>query len=231
MAKSNLCWNDTILLPAIKKLNMSKLHTAQEYWNARSELFANYYQKPTLFDKVFRKGVYFRTAMGLNTIKEYNEPTILDVGSGPGVNSVTWLKNSNGKFLLGIDFADTMVEFARNLARKEGLDQRAKFVQGDFMTYQFDQKFDVTIACGVMDYVKDAGAFLTRMAKVTNKAFVASWPENGLRMALRRYRYTCPVYHYAEADIRRLHEATGVKEFEVIKGPAGWVSVARWSHV
>jgi hypothetical protein len=104
-------------------------------------------------------------------------------------------------------------------------------VQGDFMTYQFDQKFDVTIACGVMDYVKDAGAFLKRMAEVTNKAFVASWPENGLRMALRRYRYTCPVFHYDEADIRRLHEATGVKDLEVIKGPAGWVSVARWSRV
>jgi hypothetical protein len=81
-----------------------------------------------------------------------------------------------------------------------------------------------------MDYVKDAGAFLKRMAEVTNKAFVASWPENGLRMALRRRRYTCPVYHYDESDIRRLHQATGVKEFDVIKGPAGWVSVARWTR-
>src|SRR3954470_5150565 len=155
MAKSKLCWSDTILSPVTKKLNMSKPQTAQEYWNVRSELFANYYQKPTLFDKVFRKGVYFRTAMGLNTIKEYNEPTILDVGSGPGVNSVTWLKNSNAKSLLGIDFAESMVDFAGNLARQEGLAERARFVQGDFMTYAFDQKFDVACACGVMDYVKD----------------------------------------------------------------------------
>ena len=209
---------------------MSNVHTAQEYWNVRSELFANYYQKPTLFDKIFRKGVYFRTAVSLKTIKEYDKPTVLDVGSGPGVNSVTWLKNSNAKFLLGIDFADTMVDFATNLAKQEGLSERAKFVTGDFMTYKFDQKFDVACACGVMDYVKDAGAFLKRMSEVTNKAFVASWPENGLRMALRRRRYTCPVYHYEESDIRRLHQTTGVKEFDIIKGPAGWVSVARWTR-
>jgi SAM-dependent methyltransferase len=209
---------------------MSKLHSAQEYWNARSDLFASYYQKPSLFDKVFRKGVYFRTAVGLNTVKEYNEPTILDVGSGPGVNSVTWLKNSNAKSLLGIDFAESMVEFARKLTQQEGVGERAKYVQGDFITYPFEQKFDIAIACGVFDYIKDAEAFLKRMASVSNKAFVASWPENGLRMALRRYRYTCPVYHYTEQEIRRLHDATGVKEYEVIKGPAGWVTVARWSR-
>ena len=77
---------------------MSKaVHTAQQYWDVRSDLFANYYKKPSLFDKMFRKAVYVRTAVALNTIKSYDHPTILDIGSGPGVNSVTWLKNSNAK--------------------------------------------------------------------------------------------------------------------------------------
>src|SRR4249919_1493184 len=108
---------------------MSKsMHTAQQYWDARSELFANYYKKPSLFDKMFRKAVFFRTAVALKTIKEFDQPTVLDIGSGPGVNSVTWLKNSNAKFLLGIDFADTMVEFATKIAKQEGLSDRAKFV-------------------------------------------------------------------------------------------------------
>ena len=35
---------------------MSKaIHTAQQYWDVRSDLFANYYKKPSLFDKMFRK--------------------------------------------------------------------------------------------------------------------------------------------------------------------------------
>jgi ubiquinone/menaquinone biosynthesis C-methylase UbiE len=207
---------------------MSKtVHTAQQYWDVRSELFANYYKKPSLFDKLFRKAVYTRTAVTLQTIKEYGKCTILDIGSGPGVNSVTWLKNSEATFLLGIDFAETMNEYARKNAEAEGVGNRCKFIEGDFLTYDFKgEKYDVSAAMGVVDYVKDTDKLIKRMYEVTNKAFVVSWPLNGLRMALRRYRYTCPVYHYNEADVRRLHEGLNVK-LEIIHMQGGMMSIAR----
>ncbi len=208
---------------------MSKtMHTAQQYWDVRSDLFANYYKKPSLFDKTFRKGVFIRTAVALETIKEFDRATILDIGSGPGVNSVTWLKNSNASFLLGLDFAESMNEYARKNAEAEGVGDRCKFVQGDFFTYDFkDEKFTVAVAAGVLDYVEDAAGFMKRMDKVTSGAFVVSWPENGLRMALRRYRYTCPVYHYNDWDIRRMHEGLDINSLQVIPMQAGWMSVAR----
>ena len=208
---------------------MSKpMHTAQQYWDARSELFANYYKKPSWFDKTFRKAVFFRTAVVLKTIKEFNQPTVLDIGSGPGVNSVTWLKNSNAKFLLGIDFAESMNEYARKNAEAEGVGDRCKFVAGDFFTYDFKgEQFTVSAACGVVDYVKDTAAFMKKMDAVTSGALVVSWPENGLRMALRRYRYTTPVYHYNEADIRRLHEGLNIKSLELLPMQGGITSVAR----
>ena len=207
---------------------MSKIHTAQEYWDVRSDLFANYYKKPSLFDKMFRKAVFVRTAVALNTIKEFDNPTILDIGSGPGVNSVTWLKNSNARSLLGIDFAENMNEYARKNAAAEGVGDRCKFVQGDFFTYDFKgEKFTVAVAAGVVDYVKDTPGFMKRIDDVTTGAFVISWPENGLRMALRRYRYTTPVYHYNEADIRRLHEGLNIKSLEIMPMQGGRMSVAR----
>ncbi len=208
---------------------MSKaVHTVQQYWDERSDLFANYYKKPSLFDKIFRKAVYMRTAIGLQTIKDYDQPTVLDIGSGPGVNSVTWLKNSNAKSLVGIDFAESMNDYARKNAEAEGVADRAKFIQGDFMTYDFGgQKFDVSVAAGVLDYIEDAASFVKRMSEVTNKAFVISWPENGLRMALRRYRYTCPLFHYTEQQIRDLHKGLNLSKLEVIPTHAGWVTVAR----
>lgn len=207
---------------------MSKIHTAQEYWDVRSDLFANYYKKPSWFDKMFRKAVFVRTAVALNTIKEFDRPTILDIGSGPGVNSVTWLKNSNASFLLGLDFAQNMVEYARKNAETEGLGDRCKFEMGDFFTYDFKgEKFTVAVAAGVVDYVKDMPTFMKRIDAVTSGAFVISWPENGLRMALRRYRYTTPVYHYNEADIRRLHEGLNVKSLEIMPMQGGRMSVAR----
>jgi SAM-dependent methyltransferase len=208
---------------------MSKpIHTAQQYWDARSELFANYYKKPSWFDKTFRKAVFFRTAVALKIIKEFDQPTVLDIGSGPGVNSVTWLKNTNAKFLLGIDFAETMNEYARKNAEAEGVGNRCKFVQGDFFTYDFGpEKFTVSVAAGVVDYVKDTAAFMKKMDAVTSGAFVVSWPENGLRMALRRYRYTTPVYHYNEADVRRLHEGLNIKSLEILPMQGGVTSIAR----
>jgi 2-polyprenyl-3-methyl-5-hydroxy-6-metoxy-1,4-benzoquinol methylase len=207
---------------------MSKIHTAQEYWDVRSDLFANYYKKPSWFDKMFRKAVFVRTAVALNTIKEFDKPSILDIGSGPGVNSVTWLKNSNASFLLGLDFAQNMVDYARKNAAAEGVGDRCKFEKGDFFTYDFKgEKFTVSVAAGVVDYIKDTAAFLKRMDEVSTGAFVISWPEKGLRMALRRYRYTTPVYHYSEADVRRLHEGLAIKSLEIIPMQGGRMSVAR----
>lgn len=207
---------------------MSKAtHTAQQYWDVRSDLFANYYKKPSLFDKLLRKAVYTRTAVTLKVIKEFGKCTVLDIGSGPGVNSVTWLKNSEATQLLGIDFAENMNEYARKNAEAEGVGARCKFVEGDFLTYNFNDKYDVSAAMGVADYVKEMDVFLKKMDAVSNKAFVVSWPLNGLRMALRRYRYTCPVYHYNEADVRRLHEGLNIKSLEIIPMQGGMMSVAR----
>lgn len=207
---------------------MSKAtHTAQQYWDVRSDLFANYYKKPSLFDKLLRKAVYTRTAVALKVIKECGECTVLDIGSGPGVNSVTWLKNSEATQLLGIDFAENMNEYARKNAETEGVGARCKFVECDFLTYDFNDKYDVSAAMGVSDYVKEMDVFLKKMDAVSNKAFVVSWPLNGLRMALRRYRYTCPVYHYNEADVRRLHEGLNIKSLEIIPMQGGMMSVAR----
>ncbi len=208
---------------------MSKtIHTAQQYWDVRSDLFANYYKKPSWFDKMFRKAVYTRTAVALNTIKEFPQSTVLDIGSGPGVNSVTWLKNSDAKFLLGIDFAQTMVDYSEKYTAAEGLSNRCKFVQGDFFTYDFGKDtYDVSVAAGVTDYVKDMRTFLQKMDVVTTKAMVLSWPLNGLRMALRRYRYTCPVYHYNEADVRKLHEGLNIRSLELVPMQGGITSIAR----
>jgi ubiquinone/menaquinone biosynthesis C-methylase UbiE len=208
---------------------MSKhIHTAQQYWDVRSELFANYYKKPSFFDKLFRQAVYTRTAVALKTIQDYDRPTVLDIGSGPGINSVTWLKNSDASFLLGIDFAASMNDYARKHAAAEGVANRCKFIEGDFMKHDFgNQTFDVSVAAGVFDYIADARAFIRKMAAVTNKAFVASWPSNGIRMVLRRYRYTCSVYHYSEKTIRELHASCNIKSLEIIPASGGWVTVAR----
>ena len=206
---------------------MSKLlHTAQQYWDERSELFGNYYKQPTTFDKIFRQGVYTREAVANKVCQEYQKPIILDIGSGPGFNSVSFLKNSSASKLIGIDFSNNMVEYARDLAKKELVDDRCEYIEDDFMTYDWsNSSFDITIALGVLDYIENASEFINKMDKLTSKVSVVSWPENGLRMALRRYRYTCPVFHYSKQDIIDLYSDCQLSNLQFIKSRGGWVTI------
>jgi 2-polyprenyl-3-methyl-5-hydroxy-6-metoxy-1,4-benzoquinol methylase len=199
--------------------------SAREYWNQRPD-FRDYYLKPTLFDRIFRRAVFLRAAAAVDVCTHYTEPAVLDVGCGPGVNSVAMVRKGGARHVLGIDFAPAMIEQAREYAEQNSAESSCTFVEGDFMTQQFDERFQVVAALGVFDYVQDALAFLTRMREVGNGTVVASWPQDGLRMALRRRRYTCPLFSYGPADITAIHRDAGLEQLELIKVPGGHVSVA-----
>jgi cyclopropane fatty-acyl-phospholipid synthase-like methyltransferase len=206
-----------------------KTESVQSYWDARSELFGNYYKKPSAFDHVFRKGVYERQAIAVQACKEIPNATVLDIGSGPGVNSVSLIKNAGASHVFGVDFAQHMIDYASNTAKEENVGDKCTFVLGDVLTYDFgNRKFDYAYALGVFDYVQDAQALLSRMSMLSTKSFMASWPENGLRMALRRYRYTCPLYHYTEQQIISLHEKAGIPKdkLKIIRIGGGWATIA-----
>ena len=206
-----------------------KTETVQSYWDARSDLFGNYYKKPSSFDRIFRKGVYERQAIAVQACKEIPNAKVLDIGSGPGVNSVSLIKNAGASHIFGVDFAQHMIDYATNTAKEEGVADKCTFVLGDVLTYDFGgRKFDYTYALGVFDYVEDAQALLSRMSQLSTGSFMASWPENGLRMALRRYRYTCPLFHYTEQQVKDLHKKAGIPadKLEIIRIGGGWATVA-----
>lgn len=210
---------------------MSKItQTAQAYWSKRSEIFSNYYKKPSLFDKIFRKGIYQRIAIAISVCREIPNASVLDIGSGPGLNSISLIKNANAAYVTGIDFAQEMIDSAKQTVKSEGLANRCNFILGDGITYDFsNNKFDFSMALGVFDYVKDAEVLIRRMCELTSKVLVISWPENGLRMWLRRKRYTCPLYHYTIEKIIELHNKALIKEEEIkiLKIGGGWVTIAK----
>ena len=202
--------------------------TAQSYWDSRSELFNNYYERPSLFDGIFRRGIYERVAVAIKACRELDRPTILDVGSGPGANSVSMIKNTSTVKLVGIDFSPHMIEMATAEAEAAGVARKCEFILGDVMTHDFEGiKFDFSMGLGLFDYVQDAPALIRKIADLTKSSFVISWPEDGVRMALRRRRYTCPLFHYSVADIKELHAQAGISRLELIKIGGGWATIAR----
>jgi SAM-dependent methyltransferase len=202
--------------------------SAQSYWNSRSELFNNYYERPSLFDGLFRRGIYERVGVAIKACRELDQPTVLDVGSGPGANSVSMIKNTSTVKLVGIDFSPQMIALAKTNAEAAGVGDKCEFILGDVMTHDFGRtRFDFSMGLGLFDYVQDAPALIRKIAELTTSAFVISWPEDGVRMALRRRRYTCPLFHYSVADIKELHAQAGVGGLELIKIGGGWSTIAR----
>jgi SAM-dependent methyltransferase len=205
----------------------SREASVQDYWNRHSDLFSEYYKNPSWFDRLFRKAIFVRAMVAIDAARELPSPAVLDVGSGPGINSVALIKKGGARSVTGIDFAANMNDLAAQFARSEGVADRCEFLQGDFLEYPFEEKsFDLAIALGVFDYVAEAQRLLSKMASCARRTVVASWPQDGLRMRLRQARYTCPVYPYTEEQVRRLHENAGLERVRLVNVPGGWVSTA-----
>ena len=205
----------------------SKAASVQDYWDRHADIFSEYYKNPSWFDRAFRQSIYLRAAVAFDVCRSLESPSVLDIGSGPGVNSVALAKKAGARRVTGIDFASNMIELAQAYADAEGISDKCEFITGDFMTHPFAPAgFDLVIALGVFDYIGESEAFFKKVRTVARKAVVASWPENGLRMALRRMRYSCPVHHYTEKRVRELHRSAGIENVELIKAPGGWISKA-----
>ena len=70
-------------------------------------------------------------------------PRILDVGCGPGMQTVELAKLSGGQ-IVALDFHDPFLEQLRESIKKEGINYRIKVLKGDMCNLKFeDGSFDV----------------------------------------------------------------------------------------
>jgi SAM-dependent methyltransferase len=114
-----------------------------------------------------------------------------------------------------------MLGLAREYARAAGVSVQCEFIQADFLDYPFKETFDVVVALGVFDYVRDPVGALKRMTELTNHKVVASFPgRSPLRAPLRKLRYAlrgCPVYFYTGTRLRQICHEAGLAKFRIDK--------------
>ena len=78
------------------------------------------------------------------------EPRILDVGCGPGMQTIMLAKMSNGK-ITALDNHQPFLDYLKNQAIKEGVSDRISLVNGDMRDLKFDAKsFDLIWAEGAI---------------------------------------------------------------------------------
>ena len=169
-------------------------------------------------DRIFRWDMYERFNLAMKECGEVQGKRILDIGCGSG-RYVIPLAKMGAKEVLGIDFAENMLNIAKGLARKEEYADRCQFVFGDFLEHYFDEGFDISLAIGVFDYIDDPRPHLAKMRRITLEKVIATFPNKyTFRAPIRKIRLAikgCPVYFYGQKEIVDMLESCGYHKISI----------------
>jgi len=176
------------------------------------------------FNLVFRKAIFERFEIAFRRAGDVKGTSVLDIGCGSGVYAVEFAQHG-AKRVLGVDFSTNMLRLAREEAQNERVTDICEFREGDFLTIPLEEKFDVTIAMGVFDYLSEPLPFLKKMGSVTTGRVIASFPGHSVvRENTRKLRYKLTrrgsVHFYSREDVEELAKRAGFASFEIDRIPS-----------
>lgn len=174
-----------------------------------------------VFEKVFHKAIRERFRLAMEACEEVAGKTVLDVGCGSGRYALELAKRG-AKQVVGIDYAGPMIELAGTLAREAGLSDICKFIQADFLEYNFARKFDISLAMGVMDYTFEPGRLILKLKGITRELIALSFPVKmsiiGLQRILRfAILKSSRIQLYTEREVEELLLRQGLRKFELTR--------------
>jgi 2-polyprenyl-3-methyl-5-hydroxy-6-metoxy-1,4-benzoquinol methylase len=173
-----------------------------------------------LVNKHLRSSMRIRFEKSIAGCHPIKGRSVVDVGTGPGHYAITLAEKGAGR-VLGVDFAEGMIDVARKNAAHLGADSVCEFQFGDFHTYDLKgEKFNYGIAMGFMDYMANPQATVNRLLSlVTDKAFFSFPSSRGVLAWQRKLRYKskCDLYLFSERDVRRLFDESAIARYEIEK--------------
>ncbi len=203
---------------------IATLERTSEFFDSYAADFdAIYGTRNTLTNRVINK--YLRSSMRIRfekTLAACNPIeglTAIDIGCGPGHYAVA-LARSGAANVMGLDFADGMIDIAQRHARSAGVGDRCQFAFGDFLTFQTEVPFDYAIVMGFMDYMPDPRKVVEKALSITRRRAVFSFPADGGFLAWQRklrYRKRCDLYLYDQAKLEAIFENTTADDVTIEK--------------
>ena len=169
--------------------------------------------------------MFNRRELALSVARDYEHPSVLDVGGGSGRIGELMLDQGASRYV-DIDLSDTMLDLARERLSRFG--DKVELVQGDFLETPVDGTFDVVLALGYFDYIEDAPRHLRRMRELCSGSAVASFPRwTWTKGPIRKLRYevinNCPIFDYTEDGLRTLLADAGFSEVQLHPGKSGFL--------
>ena len=94
--------------------------------------------------------------------KEKSSAHILEVGCGTGIYPIRNKELFANKYYTGIDFSQENIHYCKK-------NSQFRFISGDFITMDINEKFDLVFSHAVLDHVYDIQKFISKIVQVTKK--------------------------------------------------------------
>jgi 2-polyprenyl-3-methyl-5-hydroxy-6-metoxy-1,4-benzoquinol methylase len=195
--------------------------TADFFHRYAADFSAIYGNQNTLLNSIvnplLRRSMKLRYQMTLEGANPVAGRSVLDIGCGPGHYSVELARRGAAR-VLGVDFADGMLDIARGGAQAANVTNVCTFKRLNFFEDPIDEKFDYVIAMGFMDYVADPVSMIKKTLGLTTRRAFFSFPLDGGFLAWQRkirYKSRCDLFLYTEERVRRVLTDAGAKRFDV----------------
>jgi 2-polyprenyl-3-methyl-5-hydroxy-6-metoxy-1,4-benzoquinol methylase len=183
-------------------------------------------------DNVWRGVVRRRLDLTVEKLEPLAGKSVLDVGCGSGRFCFAFAQHG-AKHVLGVDFAEAMIDLARRSADELKVADVCEFRVGRFPDAIPESGFDASTALGFFDYIEDPVAIVRAMREKTTQTMVMSFPKAfEWRVPIRRVRFLlkrCPLFLYTRGRIESILEDAGVTKYDWINLDRDYVVVAHLS--
>jgi SAM-dependent methyltransferase len=197
----------------------------REHFRRKAFSFDHLYDEEHALQRALRPGLFNRREFALDVARQYEAPRVLDVGGGSGRIGELFLEQGASRYV-DIDLSDTMLDLARQ--RLERFGDKVHLLQGDFLTAEIPGSYDVALALGYFDYIKDAPAHVKRISELLapGGSVVASFPRwTWTKGPIRKLRYevinNCPIFDYTRDGLVELFAA--LTNVEIRPGKSGFL--------
>ena len=206
-------------------MTRSSESTAQvrEHFRRKAFSFDHLYDEEHALQRLLRPGLFNRRELAVSIAREYDAPSVLDVGGG-SARVGEFMLDAGASRYVDIDLSDTMLGLAKE--RLDRFGDKVQLVQGDFLTAPLEGPFDIVLGLGYFDYIEDAPAHIRRMSELCNGTVVASFPRwTWTKGPIRKVRYEminrCPIFDYTEQQLRELF--SDFPRVEIQSGRSGFL--------
>ena len=160
----------------------------------------------SVINRLFRKSMKLRYEKTIEGCDPIEGKSVLDIGCGPGHYSIT-LAQRGASRVVGIDFAEGMLQLATEHAGRVGVGDQCKFMVADFYQYPPEEVFDYVIVMGFMDYMPDPEKVVEKVLSLTRRKAFFSFPVAGGWLGWQRelrYKKRCDLFLYSHERLQQI---------------------------